>query len=145
MENNTENHFQLAIQLELVHHLKMHSHIYVPIKAPSIGDFNCFLTFINDFIRKLWISFLKHKYDAFGCFQQFKAILEKQSGYYIKSLRIDKESEYISKYFFNFRKPHGRQRNLQRVIHLNKMVLQRGRKNHCGNTAQHVGIQTIVK
>ena len=85
----------------------MHSDICGPIQTPSICDFNCFLTFINDFIRKTWISFLKHKYDAFGCFQQFKAVLEKKIGYYIKSLRIDKGSEYISKYFFNFYKPHG--------------------------------------
>ena len=86
----------------------MHSDICGPIQTSSICDFNCFLTFINDFIRKTWISFVKHKYDAFGCFRQFKAVLEKQIGYYIKSLRIEKGSEYISKYLFNFRKPHGR-------------------------------------
>ena len=50
----------------------LNSDICGPIQTPSIGDFNCFLTFINDFIIKTWIYFLKHKYDAFGCFQPFK-------------------------------------------------------------------------
>ena len=33
-----------------------------------MGIFNYFLTFNDNFTRKPWVYFLKHKYDAFGCF-----------------------------------------------------------------------------
>ena len=64
-----------------------------------LGGNTYFLTFIDDFTRKTWIYILKHKYDAFGCFQQFKSLVEKQSGYYIKVLRTNKGGEYVSTYF----------------------------------------------
>jgi len=53
------------------------SNICGPMQAPSIGGCAYFLTFIDDFIRKTWIYFLKHKSNAFGCFHQFKALVEK--------------------------------------------------------------------
>jgi hypothetical protein len=65
----------------------VHSDICRPMQTPSIGGSTYFLTFIDDFSRKTWIYFLKHKSDALGCFQQFKSLVEKQSGYYIKCLR----------------------------------------------------------
>jgi transposase InsO family protein len=77
------------------------------MQTPSIGDITYFLTFIDDFLRKTWIYFLKHKYDALGCFQQFKSLVEKHSGYYIKVLRTDRGGEYVSRYFQNFCKVHG--------------------------------------
>ena len=59
----------------------IHSDIFGPMQTPSIV-LGCtyFLTFIDDFTRKTWIYFLKHKSDAFGCFQQFKSLVEKHSG-----------------------------------------------------------------
>jgi hypothetical protein len=77
----------------------VHSDICGPMQTPSIGGNTYFLTFIDDFTRKTWIYFLKHKSDAFGCFQQFKSLVEKQSGYYIKVLRTDRGGEYVSRYF----------------------------------------------
>jgi hypothetical protein len=47
----------------------VHSDICEPMKTPSIGGSTYFLTFIDDFSRKTWIYFLKHKSDALGCFQ----------------------------------------------------------------------------
>jgi hypothetical protein len=46
----------------------VHSNICVPMKTPSIRGNTYFLTCIDDFSRKTWIYFLKHKFDAFGCF-----------------------------------------------------------------------------
>jgi hypothetical protein len=74
------------------------------MKTLSIGGNTYSLTFIDDFRRKLWIYFLKHKYDAFGCFQEFKSLVEKQSGYYIKV--FDRGGEYVSREFLNFGKFH---------------------------------------
>jgi hypothetical protein len=65
------------------------------MQTPFIGGITYFLTFIDDFTIKTWIYFLKHKFDAFGCFQEFKSFVEKQSG------------EYVSRYFHNFCKVHG--------------------------------------
>jgi hypothetical protein len=46
------------------------------MQTPSIGG-NTFLTFFDDFSRNTWIYFLKHKYEALGCFQQFKSLVER--------------------------------------------------------------------
>ena len=46
----------------------VHSDICGPMQTSSIGDCNYFLTFIDDFTRKTWVYFLKHKCDAFGSF-----------------------------------------------------------------------------
>ena len=80
----------------------VHSDICVTMKTPSIGGCNYFLTFIDEFTRKTLVYFLKHKFDAFGCLQQFKELVEKKSGYRIKILRMDRDSEYVSNDFLNF-------------------------------------------
>ena len=53
---------------------------------------------------------MKDKYDAFSYFQQFKALVENQSGHRIKILRTDRGGEYVSKEFLNFCKTHGIQK-----------------------------------
>jgi hypothetical protein len=45
-----------------------------------------YLTFIDDYSRKTWIYFLKTKSKAFKRFQEFKALMENQSGKKIKVL-----------------------------------------------------------
>jgi transposase InsO family protein len=85
----------------------VHLDIFGTMQTPSIGGSTYFLTFIDDFSRKTWIYFLKHKSDALGYFQQFKSLVEKHSGYYIKCLRTDRGGEYISREFQNFCKFHG--------------------------------------
>ena len=54
--------------------------------------------------------FLKHKYDAFGYFQQFKALVENQSWHRIKILKTNRGGEYVSNEFLNFCKTHGIQK-----------------------------------
>ena len=63
-------------QLEIVH-----SDICGSMQTTSIGGNTYFLTFNEDFSRKTWIYFLKHKSDTLGSFQQFKSLVEKHSGY----------------------------------------------------------------
>jgi hypothetical protein len=46
----------------------VHLDIFGPMQTPSIGGTTYFLTFIDDFSRKTWIYFLKHKSDALGSF-----------------------------------------------------------------------------
>jgi 5'-3' exoribonuclease 2 len=49
-----------------------------------------FFTFIDDYSRKTWVYFLKEKFNVFSCLKKFKALIEKENDYYIKSLRIDR-------------------------------------------------------
>ena len=56
--------YRVRTPLEIVH-----SDICGSMQTSSMGGFNYFLIFIDDYSRKTWVYFLKHKYDAFSCFQ----------------------------------------------------------------------------
>jgi len=58
-----------------------------------------FITFIDDFSKKLWVYFLKEKSAAFIVFKNFKALVENQSGHKLVTLRSDRGGEYTSKEF----------------------------------------------
>ena len=77
------------------------------MQTQSIGGSFYFLTFIDDFSRKTWIYFLRHKSETFSKFKEFKALIEKQSGKSIKMLRSDGGGEYDSHEFSDFCKQHG--------------------------------------
>jgi hypothetical protein len=79
-------------------HLELvHTDLCGPMQTDSIGGSFYFLTFIDDFSRKIWIYFLRHKSETFEKFKEFKAEAEKQSGKYIKALRLDGGGEYDSR------------------------------------------------
>ncbi|KAI0503927.1 hypothetical protein KFK09_014873 [Dendrobium nobile] len=62
----------------------------------SIGG-NCyFLSFTDDYSRKIWVYFLKEKSQVFEYLKIFKALVEKESGHFIKVLRSNRGGEYIS-------------------------------------------------
>jgi hypothetical protein len=63
------------------------------MKIPYIGNFLCYVTFIDDFSCKTWIYFLKEKDEVFNNFQEFKALVENLSGSKIKVLRLDNGGE----------------------------------------------------
>jgi transposase InsO family protein len=44
---------------------------------------------------------------VFDYFHRFKSLVEKQSGHYIKALRMDRGGEYISNEFIRFCKDNG--------------------------------------
>ena len=80
------------------------------MQARSIKGIFYFLTFIDDYSRKVWVYFLMHKLDTFSKFKEFKALTEKQSGKSIKVLKLDGGGEYDSHDFTGFCKHHGIQR-----------------------------------
>lgn len=65
----------------------VHTDVCGPIDPPSFRKCKYFLLFIDDFNRKTWIYFLKQKSEAFVAFKNFKALVEKESGYEIKVVR----------------------------------------------------------
>jgi transposase InsO family protein len=61
-----------------------------------------YVSFIDDSSRKTWIYFMKTKDEVFSKFQEFKALVENQTGKKIKVLRFDNGGEYTSKDFDAF-------------------------------------------
>ncbi|KAL4341735.1 hypothetical protein GQ457_08G027600 [Hibiscus cannabinus] len=90
----------------------VHTDVCGPIKPPSFGKSRYFLLFIDDYSRKTWVHFLKQKSEAFGAFKNFKALVEKESGFEIKSLRSDRGGEFTSNEFNDFCKANGIHRPL---------------------------------
>ena len=85
----------------------IHSDICGPLEAPSISHVVYFFTFIDDFSRKSWVYFLKHKSETFFKFQLFKSLVENESGKKIKTLRTNNGGEFIKKEFESFLSKHG--------------------------------------
>ena len=89
-------------------HLEIvHTDLCGPMQTDSICGSVYFLMFIDDFSRKFWIYFLRHKSETFAKFKYFKAEAKKHSGKYVKSLRSYGGGEYSSKEFANFCKSQG--------------------------------------
>lgn len=89
----------------------IHSYLWGPSKVPSHGGNRYFITFIDDFSRKVWIYLLKTKDEAFNTFVQWKTRVENQCDKRIKVLRIDNGHEYCGDEFNKFCKTHGIYRN----------------------------------
>jgi hypothetical protein len=88
--------------LELVH-----SNVCGPMKTPSIEGARYFLTFIDDFSRKIWVYVLKSKSEVLTRFKEWKTLVERQSEHVVKVLRTDNQGEYVSKTFDDFLSKHG--------------------------------------
>jgi hypothetical protein len=56
-----------------------------PIEIPSIGGSKCFINFIDNFLRKIWLYFMKKTSEVFNIFKSFKAYIERDIGKKLKS------------------------------------------------------------
>jgi uncharacterized protein YigE (DUF2233 family) len=64
----------------------VHTNVYGPMRTTSHGGARYFLTFIDDFSRKIHVYLLKAKGEAFEKFKQYKALEENEIGHKIKVL-----------------------------------------------------------
>lgn len=113
----------------------MHFELCGPMGVNSLGGKS---TFIDDNTRKIWIYFLKQKFEVFGVFKNFKALVEKQSGRELKALRFDQGGEYISGEFETFLKDIGIKHEL--TVSFSPPTKWGGWKkksNYYGTSAQH--------
>ncbi|KAK8913818.1 hypothetical protein KSP39_PZI024059 [Platanthera zijinensis] len=85
----------------------VHSDVCGPMRTTSIGGSRYILTFTDDFSKQTWVYFLQEKSEVFGYFQQFKAMVERQSGHKLKALRTDRGGEYLSNEFREYLKKTG--------------------------------------
>lgn len=83
--------------LELVH-----SDICGPMKKESLSKSLYFVTFIDDYSRKIFVYFIRKKSELLDKFKQFKTYVENQTNLKIKRIRSDNGSEYTSKNFREF-------------------------------------------
>jgi hypothetical protein len=85
----------------------VHSDVWGPMAVPSNGGAHYFVSFIDDFSRKVWVYFMKHKSEVFTIFKQWEAQVENQTGRRVKYLRSDNGLEYKDTAFLEFCKTEG--------------------------------------
>jgi len=73
-----------------------------PSPVASIGGARYYVTFIDDFSRKIWVYFLKQKSKVFYKFKEWKTLMKNQTRRKIKVLRSDNRAEYTSKEFKDY-------------------------------------------
>ncbi|OMO73383.1 Integrase, catalytic core [Corchorus capsularis] len=106
--------------------------------APVESHSRCryFVTFIDDYSRKVWVYFLKTKDEVFDRFKEWKIMIEKRTSRQIKTLRTDNGLEFCGQGFNEFCKKEGivRHHTVRRTPQqngvaerMNQTVLQRAR------------------
>ena len=96
------NHERAAEPLELVH-----SDVCGKMGSPSLSQAEYFVTFIDDKMHYVWIYVMRHKHEVFQKFLEWKSLVEKSSGYKVKTLRTDNGGEYTSTEFEGYLKKEG--------------------------------------
>lgn len=85
----------------------IHSDVCGPMKNISIGGARYFVTFIDDFSRRVHVYFIKNKNEVFEKFLEFKNRVENELSTKIKILRSDNGTEYKNNIFEAFLKKSG--------------------------------------
>lgn len=73
-----------------------------PVNVVTIGGNGYFVSFVDDYRRKMWVYLVKTKDEVLDVFKKFKVMVEKQCGRQIKVLRTDGGGEYNSRDFQQF-------------------------------------------
>ena len=97
-----QSSWRASQKLELIH-----VEICGPIRPESHNKKRYFISFIDDYSRKTWVSLLAEKSAALESFKNFKALVEKESGCLIKCLRTDRGGVFTSKEFEEFCRSNG--------------------------------------
>lgn len=114
----------------------VHSDLWgAPSVVPSLAEMRYFITFIDDFSRKVWIYFLNTKDEAFSKFKEWTLEVENQTSKKVKYLRTDNGLEYCNNRFDEFSKESGIKRHMTCVYtpqkngvseRMNSTIMERG-------------------
>ena len=74
----------------------IHCDMWGPLQIAFLGAAKCFIFFIDDYSRIVWVYVLKSKDEVFERFFQQKVLVETQSGRKIKRLRTDNGLEFCN-------------------------------------------------
>ena len=86
----------------------VHSDLWGSPNVPhSLGRCQYFISFTDDWSRKVWIYFLKTKDEAFSAFTEWKRMVETQSERKLKKLRTDNGLEFCNQKFDSLCKKEG--------------------------------------
>src|SRR5690606_19654886 len=85
----------------------IHSDLCGPMENTSLGGARYFLTFIDDYSRKVFVYTLENKNQVKKTFESFKELVENQTGKRIKILRTDNGTEYINRDMSSFLEKSG--------------------------------------
>lgn len=80
----------------------VHTDLCGPMETPSAGGGIYFITFIDDYSRKVYVYFLRNKMDIISVFIKFKEEVENETEKKINILRSDNGKEYCNKDFSDF-------------------------------------------
>ncbi|KAH9668238.1 hypothetical protein KPL70_021339 [Citrus sinensis] len=80
----------------------IHSDLWGPAQELSLGGNRYFVSFIDDFSRKVWTYALKHKDQVFEKFKEWKSLVENQTGKKVKKLRTDNGLEFCNQQFGSY-------------------------------------------
>jgi transposase InsO family protein len=80
----------------------IHTDVCGRMSSASLTGFLYYVSFIDEFSQKSWICFMKTKGHVFQRFQEFKDLVENQTGRKIRVLRSDNGGEYTSNEFSEF-------------------------------------------
>ena len=100
--------FQLARTQKKTERLKLvHSDVWGPAPVASYAGNTYFVTFIDDFSKKVWVFAMKEKPEVFGIFKRWRVMCESQTGTRLKYLKTDNGGEYCSREFDVYCTEHG--------------------------------------
>ena len=72
------NSFKLEIPIKSKRKLEViYSDVCGPFEVKSLGGNSYFVSFIDEFTRKMWIYLIKQKSEVFNIFKKFKLLSEK--------------------------------------------------------------------
>ena len=72
----------------------VHSDVWGPSKNSSLGGNHYYVTFVDDFSRRVWVYTMKTKDEVLGIFLKWKKMVETQTGRKVKRLRTDNGGEF---------------------------------------------------
>ncbi|GJU53066.1 copia LTR rider [Tanacetum coccineum] len=79
----------------------IHADLWGPSRVESMSGCRYFLSIVDDYSRRVWVHFLRHKNEAFSKFNQWKQLVENQTGRKLKKLRTDNGLEFCNQEFNN--------------------------------------------
>ena len=85
----------------------IHSDVCGPFNVQARGGYEYFVTFTDDYSRYGHVYLMRRKFGTFEKFKEYRALVEKQLGKVIKTLRSDRGGEYLLGEFEDHLKEEG--------------------------------------
>lgn len=85
----------------------IHTDLCGPMSVSSLGGAKYYISFVDDYSRKVFVYPIRTKSQALNKFIVFETLVEKQTGLKIKMVRSDNGYEYCSQRFIEYLSKNG--------------------------------------